>query len=190
MKKTIITLLVLVALWLAWSAWPFFALYDIARAAQAGDAARIEQRVDLPKLQRSLTDQIIAAYERVTGKRVQRGLVGAMAGAAIDPFIAKLATPEALVALLRDGWPKGILAEPPPGLAAPNLAALGNIFRLYAASDYGVGEFRLALPLDVPAERRFRLQFALQNWSWRLAALDLPPELTERLARELARERG
>jgi hypothetical protein len=190
MKKTIITILVLVAVWLAWSAWPFFALYDIARAAQAGDAARIEQRVDFPALQRSISDQIIAAYERVTGKRVQRGLLGAVAGAAVDPFIAKLATPEALAALLRDGWPKGVLAEPPPGFAAPNLTALGNIFRLYAASDYGIGEFRVALPLDAPAERRFRLQLALSRWTWRLDALDLPPDLTERIARELAKERG
>jgi hypothetical protein len=189
MKKTVITIFVLVAVWLAWSAWPFFALYDIARAAQAGDAARIERRVDLASLQRSLTDQIIAAYERVTGVR-QRGLVGAVAGAAVDPFIAKLLTPEALAALLRDGWPKGILAEPPPGFAAPDLTALGNILSLYAASDYGIGEFRIALPLDLPAERRFRLQLALSHWTWRLTALDLPPELTERLAREFAKERG
>jgi len=189
MKKTVITLVVLLAVWLAWSAWPFLALYDIARAAQAGDAERIERRVDFPALQRSLTDQIIAAYERVTGKRVQSGLIGAVAGAAVDPFIAKLATPEALAALLRDGWPKGILAERPAGFT-PNLIALGNIFSLYAASDYGIGEFRIVLPLDTPAERRFRLQLALSNWTWRLTVLDLPPELTERLARELAKERG
>ncbi|MEA2928824.1 MAG: hypothetical protein QOG38_1252 [Hyphomicrobiales bacterium] len=190
MKKTVITLLVLVAVWLAWSAWPFFALYDIARAAQAGDAARIERRVDIPALQRSLTDQIIAAYERVTGKRVKSGLIGAVAGAAVDPFIAKLATPGALAALLRDGWPKGVLAETPADFTPPKLTALGNVLSLYAASDYGLGEFRIALPLDTPAERRFRLQLALSNWTWRLTALDLPPELTERLARELARERG
>jgi DUF2939 family protein len=190
MRKTIATLVILVALWLAWSAWPFFALYDIARAAQAGDAAQIERRVDFPALQRSITDQVIAAYERMSGKRIQRGLLGAAAGAAVDPFIAKLATPQALAALLRDGWPKGILAEPPPGLAPPNLTALGNVLSLYAASDYGIGEFRIALPLDAPAERRFRLQLALSHWTWKLAALDLPPELTERLARELAKERG
>jgi hypothetical protein len=190
MKKTVVTIVVLVAVWLAWSAWPFFALYDIARAAQARDAAQIERRVDFAALQRSITDQIIAAYERVTGKRVQRGLLGAAAGAAVDPFIAKLVTPEALAALLREGWPKGVLAEPPPGFVAPNLTALGNILSLYAASDYGIGEFRIALPLDAPAERRFRLQLALSRWTWRLDALDLPPELADRLARELAKERG
>lgn len=190
MRKTVAIIAPLLVLWLAWSAWPFFALYDIARAAQAGDAARIEERVDLVRLQRSFTEQVLAAYERVTGKRIQRGLLGAFAGAALDPFIAKLATPEALAQLLRDGWPKGILAEPPPDFAVPNLTAPGNIFRLYAASDYGIGEFRIALPLDAPAERRFRLELALANWTWRLAALDLPPELAERLARELAKERG
>jgi hypothetical protein len=190
MKKTIITIVVLMAIWLAWSAWPFFALYDLARAAQTGDAAQIERRVDFPLLQRSFTDQILTAYQRVTGKRVQRGLLGAAAGAVVDPFIAKLATPEAFAALLRDGWPKGIAEPPPPGFAAPNLTALGNIFRLYAASDYGIGEFRITLPLDGPAEHRFRLQLALANWTWRLIALDLPPELADRLAREIANERG
>jgi hypothetical protein len=190
MRKTIVVLVVLFLVWLAWSAWPFAALYDIARAAQAGDAARIEQRVDFPALRRSLSDQIVAAYARVTGARVERGLIGAVAGAAIDPFIAKLLTPEALAELLRNGWPKAVLAEAPPGLAAPDLNALGSIFRLYAASDYGIGEFRIALPLDAPAERRFRLQLALSNWTWKLAALDLPPELTERLARELAKDKA
>jgi hypothetical protein len=189
MRKTVATLAILIALWLAWSAWPFFALYDIARAVQAGDAARIEQRVDFPALRRSLADQIIAAYLRVTGTRIERGLLGAVGGSVADAMVGKLVTPEALASLLRNGWPKGILVEPPDGIAVPDFDALGNIARLYAAADYGIGEFRIALPLDARPERRFRLQLALSNWSWRLAALDLPPALSERLARELIKDK-
>ncbi len=186
MRKTLVTIVILAALFVAWSAWPLFALYDIARAVQAGDAARIEQRVDFPSLRRSLSDQIIAAYVRVTGMKVERGIVGAFGGSVADAMVGKLVTPEALAGLLREGWPKGVLAERPPDVAVPDFTELGNIARLYAASDYGIGEFRIALPLDAPPERRFRLQLALKNWTWRLAALDLPPALSERLARELA----
>ena len=190
MRKTVATIVILAALFLAWSAWPLLALYDIARAVQAGDAARIEQRVDFPSLRRSLSDQIIAAYLRVTGMKLERGVVGAFGGGIADAMVGKLVTPEALAALLREGWPKGVLAERPPDVAVPDFAEFGNIARLYAASDYGIGEFRIALPLDAAPERRFRLQLALKNWTWRLAALDLPPSLSERLARELVANKG
>jgi hypothetical protein len=191
MKKTVATLVILFALFAAWSAWPFFALYDIARVAQAGDAAALEQRVDFPSLRRSLSNQIGAAYARVSGVRVERGLLGAAAAAAADPFIAKLLTPEALVELLRNGWPTAAAGALPPGLqvTAPNLNALGNVFRLYAAADYGIGEFRLPLPLDAPAEQRFRLELGLSNWNWKLSAIDLPADLADRLARELMKPR-
>ena len=190
MRKTIATIVILAALFLGWSAWPFFALYDIARAVQASDTARIEQRVDFPSLRRSLSDQIVAAYLRVTGAKIERGVVGAFGGGIADAMVGKLVTPEALAGLLREGWPKGVLAGRPPDVAVPNFSELGNIARLYAASDYGIGEFRIALPLDAPPERRFRLQLALKNWTWRLAALDLPPALSERLARELSANKG
>ena len=187
MKKTIASLVILVALFLAWSAWPFVALYDVARIAQAGDAAALEQRVDFPSLRRSLAGQIVAAYARVTGARVDRGLLGAAAGAVAEPFIAKLVTPQALIELLRNGWPKDVLAEAPSGIAAPNLNDLGNILRLYIASDYGIGAFRIALPLDAPPEKRFRIELALSDWHWKLSALGLPDELTDRIAREIAK---
>jgi hypothetical protein len=189
MRKTLVTLIVLLALFAAWSAWPFFALFDIARAAKAGDAAAIEQRVDFPALRRSLATQMGAAYARISGARP--GLLGAAAAAAADPFLAKLLTPEALIELLRNGWPTTAIGVPPTGtqITAPNLDSLGNILRLYAASDYGIGEFRLAVPLDVPADQRFRLEFGLSNWTWKLSAIDLPMDVADRLAREVMKAR-
>src|SRR5207247_2039673 len=72
-KKTIAAIVILFAVWFAWSAWPFLALYDLVRAAQAADVAAIERGVDFPELRRSLSSQIIQAYARVTGKKVDGG---------------------------------------------------------------------------------------------------------------------
>src|SRR6185503_5859098 len=112
MRKTIISLVILVALFLAWSAWPFFGLYDLARAAQAGDAAKIEQRVNFPALRNSLSGQIVQTHARLTGTRLDRaGLMIGVASALADPFIEKLLTPAALAEFLQGGWPKAILAD-------------------------------------------------------------------------------
>jgi hypothetical protein len=125
----------------------------------------------------------------VTGKRVDQGLLGMAAGAAADPLIAQLVTPQALIDLLRVGWPKGVIADAPAGISAPRLDALGNVFGLYAASEYGLGEFRLGLPLDTPPSQRLRVRLALSHWTWQLSGLDLPPELTDQLLREALKGR-
>ena len=80
MKKTLATFVVLFALFVAWSAWPFFGLYGLASAVRSGDPAAVEQRIDFPALRRSLADQVAIAYARVTGKRIDRGLIGIAAG--------------------------------------------------------------------------------------------------------------
>lgn len=189
MKKTIAALVILLA-FLAWSAWPFFALFDLARAVQAGDVAKVERRVDVARLRASFSDQLIAAYERVTGKRIDRGLLGVAAGTVADPFIEKLLTPQNVTELLRRGWPAAVLAEPPPpDTVAPRIGSLSDILRLYVAADYGIGAFRLALPLDAPAEKRFLLRLSLSRWTWKIDGLDLPPALADRIARELIKAR-
>ena len=189
MKKIIASIAVVFALWVAYSAWPFFALYDFVRAAQAADVAKIEQRVDFPELRRSLSSQIIQAYARLTGTKLDTGgLMVGLASAFADPFIERLLSPETLAELLKNGWPKAMLADRPPGLDGLDLQTLGNAWQLYLASDYGLGEFRVPVPVDLPAERQFRVRLALSDWTWKLSGLDLPQALQDRLARELMKE--
>jgi hypothetical protein len=191
MRKTIIAILILVLLGLGWCAWPFAGIYDLARAAQSGDIVRIEQRVDFASLGRSLGGQIVQTYARLAGVPVDRGsLVAGLAAAVADPIIARLLTRLALAEFVQNGWPKAMLGDPPADFKGPNWNSLGNTWQIYANSEYGVGEFRLWLPVDAPRERQFRIRLALRGWTWKLTGLDLPQELQERLARELMKQQG
>src|SRR4051794_28170851 len=189
MKKAACATVVLLAVWFAWSAWPFLALYDLVRAAQSADAAAIEERVDFPELRRSLSSQIIQAYARVTGKKLDGGgLMLGIASAFADPFVEKLLSPQTLSDLLKNGWPREMLAERPEGFEGLDLNTLGNALQLYLASDYGIGEFRVPVPVNLPVPRQFRIRLALSDWTWKLSGLDLPHALQDRLARELIRQ--
>jgi len=189
MKKTIAASVILFAIWFAWSAWPFLALYDLVRAAQAADVAAIERGVDLPELRRSLSSQIIQAYARVTGKKVDGGgLMFGIASAFADPFVEKLLSPQTLTDLLKNGWPREMLAERAEGFEGLDLNTLGSALQLYFAADYGIGEFRVPVPVNLPVPRQFRIRLALVDWTWKLSGLDLPHPLQDRLARELIRQ--
>jgi hypothetical protein len=191
MRKTLIPIVILLVLGVGWCAWPFVGLYDLARAAQSGDVARIEQRVDFAALGHSLSGQIVQTYARLAGLPVQRGsLIAGLAFAVADPIIARLVTRAALAELLQNGWPNAVLGDPPTNFQRPSWNSLGNAWQLYANSEYGLGEFRIKLPVDAPRERQFRIQLGLRGLSWKLTGLDLPQELQERLARELMKQEG
>ena len=191
MRKTPVTIGILVLLWVGWSAWPFAGLYDLARAAQSGDVERIEQRVDFASLGRSLSGQIVQTYVRIAGMPADRGsLIAGLASAVADPIITRLLTRVALAELVQNGWPKSALGDPPADLARPNWNALGDVWQLYANSEYGIGEFRIRLPVSAPRERQFRIRLALRGFAWKLGGIDLPQDLQERLARELIKQQG
>jgi hypothetical protein len=190
-RKILVTIGILVLLGIGWSAWPFVGLYDLARAAQSGDIERIEQRVDFTSLGRSLSGQIVQTYVRIAGLPPDRGgLLAGVASAVADPIIARLLTRVALAELVQNGWPKSALGDPPADLQRPNWNALGDVWRLYANSEYGIGEFRIRLPVSAPRERQFRIRLALRGLSWKLSGIDLPQDLQERLARELIKQQG
>jgi hypothetical protein len=191
MRNTIVALAALAALWLAYIVWPFASLFEVVRAAQAGDVAKIEQRVDFPALRRSLTGQLVATYARLAGARLDRG--GMMAGISsslADPLVEQLVTPAVLAQVMKSGWPKAVLPDQPVGVAGLDPDALGNVWQLYFNSDYGLGEVRFAVPVREPKAKQFRVRLALSGWTWKLTGLDLPHSLQERLARELIRQQG
>lgn len=189
MKKTLAAIAVLVVLLAAYSVWPFFALYDLARAVQAADVPKIERRVDFPALRRSLSGQIMQMLAQRSGIGIEpTGLIANLASAFANPLIEGLVTPAALAELLKNGWPGAILADRPAGFEGLDPNTLGTAWQLYANSRYGVGTFRMWLPANLPRERQFRIELALSGLTWKLTGLGLPPELLERLARELLKQ--
>jgi hypothetical protein len=191
MKKTIAAFVILFALILGYVAWPFVSLFAVVRAAEAGDTAAIEQRVNFPALRRSVSAQVIGTYARLTGMKTDgAGLTVGIAASFADPFIEKLLSPAALADLLRGAWPKTVVSDGLPGGGAIDLSSLTDALRLYWYSDYGIGEVRIHVPADQPKEKRFRVELALNNWVWKLNGLGLPVDLQERLARELMKQQG
>jgi hypothetical protein len=191
MRKTLGIFAVLLLLWLGYIVWPFASLLSVVRAAQARDGVALAQRVDFPRLRRSVAVQILQAYAGLSGIKLDTasaaiGLTAAFA----DPFVEKLLTPATLAELLRSGWPKDTLGDAPGDVQGVASAALGNVWQLYLNSDYGIGVVRISLPTGQPKERQFRVELSLSEWTWKLSGLDLPVALKERLARELARQQG
>jgi hypothetical protein len=192
MRKTVGILAILFLLWLGYIVWPFASLISVVRAAQARDAVALAQRVDFPRLRRSVAVQLLQAYAGLSGIKLEGASVAiGLTAAFADPFVEKLLTPAALAELLRTGWPQDALGgEVPRDVQGVASGALGNVWRLFLNSDYGIGVVRISLPTDQPKERQFHVELSLSDWTWKLSGLDMPVALKERLARELARQQG
>jgi hypothetical protein len=189
MRKIAIATAVLGVLWLAYVVWPFASLFGVVRAAQSGDAAAVAQRVNAAALRRSLTAQFMEAYVRITGKSPDRaGLMASLAASFTDPLVEKLIASATLTEIMRNGWTVSLLGERPPGFEGLDANALGNAWQLYFNADYGLGEVRFPVPVSKPKEKQFRVRLALTNWTWKLAGLDLPHDLQERLVREFIKQ--
>jgi len=146
-------------------------------------------------VRRSLTEQIAASYLQLSGKEPRlgqfgRGLAVAAATSIADPIVAKLISAEALIELLRHGWPSAALPDKGAAAAVQGLTSgsLGNIWQLFLHSEQGLRSFELAVPIAAPPPHRFKLQFRLTAWTWKLSAVELPEELRLRLAQELSRQ--
>ncbi len=190
MKLWIGTIVVLLGLWLAYAVSPFFALYRLASAVQARDVQTMAERIDFAALRGSLSAQIVRAYLRITGKGARPGSlleqfsVG-IGASAVDPMVAKLVTPEALLDLLASGRPSGVFTDdmrPTEGLSSQ---ALGSFWRAYANSELGIARFFIDVPVDKPTAEKFRLKFCLTSWRWKLCDAELPEHLQIRIAQEV-----
>ena len=181
MRKTIAILAALGLIWAVLSLWPFYDLYRLVRAVETGNVAHVVRRMDLSALHRSLSAQLLGTYARLTGAKVERGLMGSLAGAVTDPIVAELLTPETLTEVLQAAWPKRILVDRPPGVTGLRWKELGTAWQLYISADYGVGEFRIALPTQQTPDKQFRIELTLARWRWMLSGIVLPQELQEHI---------
>jgi len=184
MRKTILFLAVLALAWIAYLAWPAYDLSQFVRAVERGDATTAGHYVNLARVRTSLTEQITEAYLQRTGARsgpLVHGAVGALA----DPIVYKLISPEAFTDLLRIGWPRAVVPEPPSNTSGITLAGLGTAWQLFAAAEYGIGRYEVTVPVAAPPERAFMLQFRLAQWRWQLAALRVPEPIRVLLADEV-----
>lgn len=190
-----ITFLLFLA-WLVFLASPFVALYDLAKAVETRDLARIEERVNFRAVRTSLTRQIVGEYLKTDAGRELGGFdrrTAENAGAAVvDPFIERLVTPQALIDLLDDGWPQQAAGNRrsasseiafgiTPGFNADFMRRAWNVF--IASQSQGFRSITIPLPDGEAKDRQFRLTFRLSGLTWKLTGIDLPDNLRRELIR-------
>jgi len=121
---TLVVIVVLIALAFAYAS-PYIALDRLKRAADARDAATVNQYVDFPAFRESLKEQLGALLRRRIGAESHGNplaALGAMIGVAlIGPLVDAYATPDGVAALLNGIPPRGEPGERPP--APPDASA-------------------------------------------------------------------
>jgi hypothetical protein len=192
MRRTLAVCVLIVLAWAAWVAWPFLALQGLVRAVEQRDAAALGQYIDLPSIRRDLSAQVFEAHARISGTPMPRGgVAGAIAASMAEPLLERVASPEALIELLRGGGaPASAQGESPLTLPSLRTYGAGDPWQVFLGSELGFDRFAFSYPPGAARNQQFRLEWKLSGWRWKLFAVKLPAAITDRLARELTKERG
>jgi Protein of unknown function (DUF2939) len=189
-RRTTLTIAVLALVWIGYIAWPIYDLLVLIRAVETRDIRTVTRHVYFDQVRISLTNQIVDAYTRRTGVQISPFARSfASAGLAVaNPIVQKLISPEALSQLLTVGWPVTAAPDtPPPGTLGITTNTIGTFWQIFGNAQYGFGRFEVDGPAVLPAHQRFRLEFRLLQWRWRLVRVILPENIQNVLADELAK---
>jgi len=182
-------LILLAAYWVS----PFLALADMAAHVQARDARALSERVDFVLLRRSLLQQIVPAYMRVTGRTDRLGgfanaVVAGLSSSGFDPILAQILNSENLVKLLGNHSVSTEVGDLNLHFGPLPNDWLASGWRAWLNSEYGIGRFSIGLPFDLKADAQFRFRMKVIRWRWKLAGLDLPEQIQLEVARQLAKK--
>lgn len=168
-----------------------YGLSKLVAATRAGDGAVIASQTDLPRLSRSLSEQIVSAYlDRVGAKRrvgaMEKMLIGAYGASVADALVTKMLTPENLTELLKSGrWAETKLSS---ATALPPLTELqgANIFAQLARMHF-INPVKLSIRISKTTEPDNYAAIVLHRSSltWKLAGIDLPRTALRDLAASL-----
>lgn len=109
--KPVAAVVALMVIAAGWYLSPYYALQRMRAAAQAHDAATLNEYVDYPRLRESLKGQFAALFAAKAVKTDEGGAFAAL-GTALglafaDKLIDTLVTPEALMAAMQSAQPGG-----------------------------------------------------------------------------------
>ena len=180
--------------WAAFLASPFVALHRLAKAVEAQDLAEISARVNVRALRLSLSKQIASEYLRSLGRgreldALNSDLAASAGATLVDPLVAQLVTPEALVALLQGRLPAGAAAASPAAAGISlDVGSLGAAARTFMASQSrGFRNIFIPLPDGKPKAEQVRLHLRLTGTTWRLLGVELPQPVVSALVKQLPR---
>ncbi len=189
------TLRISFLLFLAWAIFmvsPFVALYDLSKAIEARDVARISERVNFNALRVSLARQILGEYLKAQDLNGLDQQIATRAGTvALNPVLEELVTPQAIIDLLDDGQLRQAAGAQgssgiffPLGFDSPSLTRAWRTFVM--SESQGFRSITIPLPADEPKDRQFRITLRLRGTTWRVTGIDLPEPLKEDLIRRAA----
>jgi Protein of unknown function (DUF2939) len=196
MQKFIRGAVALVILVAAYWSWALTSTAQLASVASRGDAQAVMQRIDLPALRRSLSGQIARAYLEQNPQfqkmlLLEQQFVGSVGGTAADALLRGILTPENIAALLNNGR-VGLAGDRSAGTLW-RMPPLGEAFRagpLQALTNsHFDGPLSFVVGMDSP-EGRYGVHMRLSGTTWRLSGLDVPEEVSARLARAIAERVG
>ena len=184
------TMAISVALLLALGAYAGSAavsLHGLVQAVQSKDAAAVMSRTDLPRLKRSLVDQIVAAYlNRIGQKRAVKPLERLAAntyGASIaEVMVGKLLTQERLTELLNSGK---------VSLDASYLGEMGQLSRVAPSKLLETAKrIRLVNPVEFSlqlgnGQDDGSISLHFEGDGWKLSGIRLPSAVLDALSRHL-----
>jgi Protein of unknown function (DUF2939) len=192
MRNFIRVAIVIIVLVAAYWGWALAGAAQLAAVASRGDPEPVMRHVDLPALRRSLSSQIARAFLEQNPQfrkmlLVEQGFLGSVGAGAANALLREALTPENIAALLN----KGRISLPKAG--APEIIwripALSEAFRagpLQAlANSRFDGPLSFVVNLD-SAEGRYGVHLHLSRATWRLSGIDVPEEVSAKLARAIA----
>ena len=194
MRKYVGAAVALIVVIAAYWGWALAGAAELASAARRGDATAVMERVDISALSRSLSGQISRAYLEQNPQlrkllALKPGLADGvgMNAAAAEMLLRAFLTPENIAALLNQGRPNadaGTLWRM-PGLGEALRADPMQIL----AHSYFDGPSSFVVALD-SADGPYRAHMNLSGATWRLSGLDIPDQVTARVARQIAERVG
>lgn len=169
-----------------------YSLSGLAAATRDGNGAAIVARTDLPRLSRSLSEQIVTAYlERVGATRrvgaMERMLVTGYGATVADVLVAKVLTPDNLTELLKAGR----LAETNASPALTGLPSLTDLQKINLLTQFGrvhyINPVKLSIRVSKTKDPEEATAIVLHRSSltWKLAGIDLPRKVLREIAASL-----
>ena len=166
-------------------------LSGLAAAVRAGDGAAVIERTDVRALNRSLTDQIIAAYlERIGATRrispLEKTLLNTYGATIADAMVAKMLTAEKLTQLLKNGNLKDTPGVPSiaglPAFADIQTDLLSLLDRLSIVKPVLLA-IRVSKTPDPDSYAAINLHY--EGLGWKLSGIVLPKAAVRELAASL-----
>jgi hypothetical protein len=195
MRNLVRAVVVLVVLASAYWGWALVGAAQLASAASQSDPEAMMRRIDLPALKRSLSSQVAHAYLEQNPQfrklsLLEQNFLGSASAGAANELLSGMLTPDNIAALLAKGrvgpsaGRTGIDWRTPPLSEAFRAGPLHVLWNTYFD-----GPVSFVVGIE-SAEGRYDVRLRLSGTTWRLSGLDVPEEVSARLARAIAEKVG